>query len=287
MSGQHRRSPAACIAPGDAAYDEHGGRSTPCSTAGRRRSRCWSRRRRRRGAAPMRARSGLPIGVRGGGHSVAGHGLVDDGLVIDLRRMRGVDVDPAAPDAQRPGRRDVGGVRHRRRRRTAWRSPAGRSSTPAIGGLTLGGGFGFLHGPVRPDLRQPRRGPARDRRRRGTSRSPTDDRPRAPVGAPRRRRQLRDRDPARLPAPPGRPMFGGDCVVALGRRRRAAPLSPTSRSGRPDGSSSIASSTNRVGVRAARSGSDVARSGTQATDPRTGREHHRRRPGPRGAARAD
>jgi FAD/FMN-containing dehydrogenase len=37
---------------------------------------------------------GLEIAVRGGGHNPAGHCAVDDGLVIDLSRMRDVRVDP-------------------------------------------------------------------------------------------------------------------------------------------------------------------------------------------------
>src|SRR2546421_2191633 len=39
---------------------------------------------------------GLEIAVRGGGHNPAGHCTVDDGLVIDLSRMRNVEVDPDA-----------------------------------------------------------------------------------------------------------------------------------------------------------------------------------------------
>jgi len=48
--------------------------------------------------------SGLPLAIRGGGHSVAGFSSVDDGIVLDLRAMRGIRVDPSGrPCASRPG----------------------------------------------------------------------------------------------------------------------------------------------------------------------------------------
>jgi FAD/FMN-containing dehydrogenase len=42
----------------------------------------------------------LPLAVRGGGHNGGGLGLVDDGLVIDLSRLRGVRVDPSPERAE-------------------------------------------------------------------------------------------------------------------------------------------------------------------------------------------
>lgn len=87
----------------------------------------------------------LPIGVRGGGHSVAGHGLIDDGLVIDLRRMRAVNVDAS----RRRARAEGGATWEEFDTATQANGLAVTGGTfidTGIAGLTLGGGFGFLMG---------------------------------------------------------------------------------------------------------------------------------------------
>src|SRR5574341_914351 len=45
----------------------------------------------------------LLVSVRGGGHSVAGHGVCDGGLMIDLSLMKSIRVDPAARTARAAG----------------------------------------------------------------------------------------------------------------------------------------------------------------------------------------
>ncbi|MBX6342282.1 MAG: FAD-dependent oxidoreductase, partial [Thermomicrobiaceae bacterium] len=55
---------------------------------------------------------GLPLAVRGGGHNVAGLGSVDDGVVLDLSRMRGVRVDPERYAARVEGGATWGDVDH-------------------------------------------------------------------------------------------------------------------------------------------------------------------------------
>ena len=87
----------------------------------------------------------LAIGVRGGGHSVAGHGLVDDGLIIDLRRLRRVSVDPM----RRRGSAGGGALWEDVDRATQAHGLAVTGGTfvdTGIAGLTLGGGIGFLMG---------------------------------------------------------------------------------------------------------------------------------------------
>jgi len=98
--------------------------------------------------------SGLELAVRSGGHSVAGHGLSDGGIVLDLRDMRGLEVDHVA--------------------RTVWAQTGltaseytnavgehglatgfGDTGSVGIGGITLGGGVGYLsraHGLTIDDL---------------------------------------------------------------------------------------------------------------------------------------
>jgi FAD/FMN-containing dehydrogenase len=97
-------------------------------------------------AAVLAARAaGLPIAVRGGGHSVAGHSIADAALVVDLRAMRSVVVDPERRTARAEGGalwEDVDGatVPH------SLYVPGGTFVDTGIGGLTLSGGIGFLMG---------------------------------------------------------------------------------------------------------------------------------------------
>lgn len=87
--------------------------------------------------------SGLDLSVRGGSHSVPGFGTNDDGVVIDLSRMRGVRVDPLARTVRAEGGATWGDVFHATYP-FGGATTGGIISTTGIGGLTLGGGIGHL-----------------------------------------------------------------------------------------------------------------------------------------------
>jgi FAD/FMN-containing dehydrogenase len=94
-------------------------------------------------AVGLARESGLEVSVRGGGHSVAGRCLVDDGIVIDLSPMKGIYVDPAAGTARvQPG---VSWAElNRETQLHGLAVTGGVISTTGVAGLTLGGGLGWL-----------------------------------------------------------------------------------------------------------------------------------------------
>ena len=83
------------------------------------------------------------VAIRGGGHSGPGLGSCNDGLVIDLSRMKGVRVDPAAKTAQVAGGCVWGEVDHATHP-FGLAVPCGFISSTGVAGLTLGGGIGYL-----------------------------------------------------------------------------------------------------------------------------------------------
>src|SRR5438034_5971904 len=85
----------------------------------------------------------LTLAVRGGGHSGPGLGTCDDGLVIDLSDMKGIRVDPSARTARVEGGCTCGEVDHATHP-FGLATPSGFISTTGVGGLTLGGGIGYL-----------------------------------------------------------------------------------------------------------------------------------------------
>ena len=85
----------------------------------------------------------LDLAVRGGGHSVPGFGTCDDGVVIDLSRMRSVRVDPQTRTARAEGGTTWGDFNHATHA-LGLATTGGIISTTGIAGLTLGGGIGYL-----------------------------------------------------------------------------------------------------------------------------------------------
>jgi len=87
--------------------------------------------------------AGLPIAVCGGGHSFPGFSTCDNGVMIDLRSMKGIRVDPVARRARaEPG--NTWSDYDRETQAFGLASTGGMISHTGIAGLTLGGGFGLL-----------------------------------------------------------------------------------------------------------------------------------------------
>ena len=85
----------------------------------------------------------LDLAVRGGGHNAGGLGVWDDALVIDLSTMRSTTVDPAAHTVRVDGGCTWGDVDHATVE-FGMATPSGFLASTGVGGLTLGGGVGYL-----------------------------------------------------------------------------------------------------------------------------------------------
>jgi FAD/FMN-containing dehydrogenase len=89
------------------------------------------------------AENGRPLAVRGGGHSVPGFGTADGAVVADLSLMQAVDVDPETRTAAAGGGTTWGRFNDATAA-SGLATTGGIISTTGIGGLTLGGGIGYL-----------------------------------------------------------------------------------------------------------------------------------------------
>src|SRR5690242_679484 len=85
----------------------------------------------------------LLLAIRGGGHNGPGLSTCDDGLVIDLSEMKGIHVDPKQRTVRVAGGATWGEVDHATHA-FGLATPSGFISTTGVGGLTLGGGIGYL-----------------------------------------------------------------------------------------------------------------------------------------------
>ncbi|MCU1603851.1 MAG: FAD-binding protein [Modestobacter sp.] len=94
-------------------------------------------------ALRMARDGGLAVAVRAGGHSVAGFGVNDGGLVVDVRPMKEIRVDPEARTVT-VGAGTTWGEFDRATQEFGLATTGGRVSTTGVAGLTLGGGSGWL-----------------------------------------------------------------------------------------------------------------------------------------------
>ncbi len=105
-------------------------------------------------AVRLAADAGIELAVRSGGHSVAGHGTTEGGIVIDLAEMKALEVDVDTRTAwAEPGL--TAGEYSVRAGKHGLATGFGDTASVGIGGITLGGGVGLLvraHGLTIDDL---------------------------------------------------------------------------------------------------------------------------------------
>jgi hypothetical protein len=90
-------------------------------------------------------RHDLPLSVRGGGHSVAGHAVRDGAIMLDLSGMKAVQVEPETRTVHAEPGLTLGEF-DRATQAFGLATPLGVVSVTGIAGLTLGGGLGWLNG---------------------------------------------------------------------------------------------------------------------------------------------
>ncbi len=89
------------------------------------------------------AEHGVDLAIRGGGHNAGGLGVWDNALVVDLSPMRAVSVDPTTRTVEVAGGCTWNDV-DRATAEHGLATPCGFLSSTGVGGLTLGGGIGYL-----------------------------------------------------------------------------------------------------------------------------------------------
>jgi FAD/FMN-containing dehydrogenase len=88
-------------------------------------------------------RTGLELAVRSGGHSVAGHSVTDGGIVLDLSQMRALEIDPESRTAWAESGVTAGEYSNAAAEH-GLATGFGDSPSVGVGGITVGGGVGFL-----------------------------------------------------------------------------------------------------------------------------------------------